>query len=74
MNVRRFQSMPMDGERSCVYDTGDCVDRLSAVGGWVNCCMHWGGPGAVLCSDVETFVDMPFLRVQKKRLMRVVYC
>lgn len=45
-----------------MYDTRNSVDRLSAIGGWVETWMQQGGRGAVLCSDVATQVDMLFIR------------
>lgn len=53
--------MPMDGERSWVYDTCNGADRLLVVGGLVKEWMHGGGCGTVLLCNKVPYVDMPFI-------------
>lgn len=67
LDVKRFQFMPMDCKRNCVYDTRNSVDRLSVVGGWVERWMHWGVRKAALRRDVATSVDIPFHTLYKRR-------
>lgn len=51
----------MDGERIWVFDTRNCADRLSAVGGWVKLRMYWGSRSSVLRRDMPTYIDMSLI-------------
>lgn len=66
MDVKSFQSLAMHGERDCVYDTCNGVDRLPAVGSLVKRWVHWSGHVAVLRHIVLTYVDMPFIQCPKE--------
>lgn len=53
--------MAVNEEQSLTYDTRNCDDRLSAVGGFVKRWKQYCGHGAVLRVDLATYVGMRFL-------------
>lgn len=63
-----FQSMPLDGKHTCIYDNRHGVDRLSAVEDFIKCRKPRNGPGAVLWCDMRTKVMMPFIRCLLKNV------
>lgn len=58
--------MPLDGERSWVYDTRYGVDWLSTFGGWVRSWLHWVGRGIVLSCNKASHVDLLFIHCTEK--------
>lgn len=60
MDVKRFQYMPMYGERNWVYDIRSSVDRVLAFAGSVKLWRHCGGHSAALRLHVVNNINMPF--------------
>lgn len=56
--MNRFQSITVDVERDFVYDNGHVVDRLSAVGSWINRWVLWNDRGAVLPNQSAGYDDI----------------
>lgn len=60
--------MSLECVLTCVYDTYNGADRLSANSGWVKRWMHWSGRGIVLRLEVATHVDMPFIQCIEEKV------
>lgn len=67
LNAKRFPSMPINVNRTRVYENHHGVDRLSTVGGWIRRRVHLRGFGVVLRSEKATYVDIRFVRCNEER-------